>query len=135
MSAQKNKTLATLLALVAGAVGAHRFYLAGARDRYGLLHLATLPLSGLLWSLAPDAPGLFVASPLVLSMLAGVLAALVIGLTPDEKWDARYPQSAPSRSGWPLAILLVLAVGTGSIGLIWTIARTFDLLFTGGAYG
>lgn len=137
MSEKKSKTLATLLALIGGGVGAHRFYLKGMGDRAGLLHLATLPLSLLLWASLPSWPGLFVLSPLVLSMLAAVLAALVIGLTADEKWDARHnPGSAkPSRSGWPLVILLVLAVAVGSVGLIWVIARSFDLVLTGGAYG
>ena len=31
----KNKTLATLLALLGGPVGLHRFYLHGLRDRWG----------------------------------------------------------------------------------------------------
>lgn len=137
MSEKKSKTLATLLALVAGGVGAHRFYLKGLKDRAGLLHLATLPLSILLWTGFPSWPGLFLLSPLVMSMLAGVLAALVIGLTPDERWDALHNPGAvkPTRSGWPLVILLVLSVALGSAGLIWVIARSFDLFLTGGAYG
>lgn len=137
MQSHKNKTFATLLALLLGGLGAHRFYLKGARDRWGLLHLSTVPLSLLLRETAPALPGLFSTGPLVLSALVGVLVALVIGLTPDEKWDERYNagSSRQSRSGWPLAVLLVLAVGGGSVGLIWTIARTFDLLYTGGAYG
>jgi hypothetical protein len=137
MSTKKSKTLATFLALVAGGLGAHRFYLKGLSDRAGLLHLASLPLSGLLARSFPSWPGLFAYAPLVLSMLIGVLAALVLGLTPDEKWDATHNPDAgtPSKSGWPLVILLVLSVGLGSIGLIWVIARSFDLMLTGGAYG
>ncbi len=133
----KNKTLSALLALLLGSIGAHRFYLHGARDRWGLLHLSTVPLSLLLLQSAPDLPSLFAIGPLVLSGLAAVLAALTIGLTPDEKWDARYNASSGrnSDSGWLLIILLVLGFGAGAIGLIWTIARTFDLLYTGGAYG
>jgi hypothetical protein len=80
---------------------------------------------------------LFTGAPCVASALAGFLEALVIGLTPDDKWDTRHnPASAhKSGSGWPLALVLVLTVGVGAVGLIATIARTFDLLFTGGAYG
>lgn len=137
MPTHKNKTLSTLLALLFGGLGAHRFYLYGARDRWGLLHLSTLPLSLLLLQSAPAMPGLFASGPLVLSTLAAVLAALVIGLTPDEKWDARHNANSgrQSGSGWPLVILLVLGFGAGAIGLIWVIARSFDLLYTGGAYG
>jgi hypothetical protein len=137
MFPHKNKTLATLLALVGGGLGLHRFYLRGLGDRLGLLHLASLPLSGLLIAFFPALPALFGFGPLVLSILFGMLAALVLGLTPDDKWDARFnPASGrQSRSGWPLVFLLVLAVGGGSIALIGVIARSFDLLYTGGAYG
>lgn len=80
---------------------------------------------------------MFNALPFVLSALVGLLSALVIGLTPDEKWDAAHNADSgrKSNSGWPLAVLLVLAFGSGAVGLIAAIARTFDLLFTGGAYG
>ena len=137
MLQHKNKTLSTLLALLLGSIGAHRFYLHGARDRWGLLHLSTLPLSLLLLQSAPNLPGLFAFGPSVLSGLIGILVALVMGLTPDEKWDARFNTGSgrQSGSGWPLIILLVLAFGGGSIALIWTIARSFDLFLTGGAYG
>ena len=137
MQKHKNKTLATFLALTFGAIGAHRFYLHGPRDRWGLLQLATLPLSLLLSEVAPGWPDLFAAAPLVLSALVAVLVALIMGLTPDEKWDARFNAGSgrQSNSGWLLAILLVLAFGNGAIGLIYVIARSFDLLFTGGSYG
>lgn len=137
MPAHKNKTFATLLAMLVGGLGIHRFYLHGLRERWGLLHLSTLPLSLLLFVSAPGMHGFFAAGPLLLSALASVLEGLAIGLTPDEKWDARFnPGSGKqSRSGWPVVILLVLGVGLGAVGLIWTIARSFDLLYTGGAYG
>jgi hypothetical protein len=56
---------------------------------------------------------------------------------PDEKWDALHNPQSPgsSKSGWLLILLLVLGLGAGATGLIAMIARTFDLLFTGGAYG
>jgi hypothetical protein len=132
-----NKTLATLLALLFGALGLHRFYLRGKRDAWGWLHLATLPLSALLAFTRPDAPLLFTAGPLALSALIGCVEALAIGLTPDEKWDAVHNPGSQrlSKSGWPLAVLLVLTLAIGATGLIAAIARSFDLLFTGGAYG
>ncbi|GIZ51404.1 hypothetical protein NCCP691_14180 [Noviherbaspirillum aridicola] len=115
MAAHKNKTLATLLAAVLGGVGAHRFYLYGSRDKWAWLHVLLFPLS----------------------VFAGFLEALVIGLTPDEKWDGQHNAASgrQSSSGWPLVLLLVLTYGGGAIALIAAIARVFDLLYTGGAYG
>jgi hypothetical protein len=133
----KNKTLATLLALLFGAIGLHRFYLFGRRDAWGWLHFAALPLSVLLKLSRPDAQTFFTFAPLAISALVACLEALVIGLTPDEKWDAKHNPQSPrhSKSGWPLVLLLVLTLAVGATGLIAAIARTFDLLFTGGAYG
>ncbi|MGE5622848.1 MAG: NINE protein [Bacillota bacterium] len=133
----KNKTFATLLAAVTGGLGAHRFYLYGNKDAWGWVHLASIPLSLAFRLLAPAQPLLFVAAPLAISVLAAFIEALVIGLTPDDKWDARHNRMSgrQSGSGWPLAILLVLTLGVGAVALIAAIARTFDLLFTGGAYG
>lgn len=136
-SKHKNKTIATLLALTLGGLGMHRFYLGGLQDRWGWLHLSAVPLSlGLMYA-GNGSPFIFAASPLILSILAGFLEALVLGLTSDEKWDARRnPHSGrKSSSGWPLAILLVLTLGVGATALIAMLARTFDILFTGGAYG
>lgn len=133
----KNKTLCALLAFTLGGLGMHRLYLAGAGDRWFWLHLAALPLSGLIRLAAPDQPLLFVLAPLVISYLAGFLETLVIGLTPDDKWDAAHNAGSgqQSDSAWPLAVLLVLTLGAGAVALIATIARTFDLLITGGSYG
>jgi TM2 domain-containing membrane protein YozV len=137
MASHKNKTFTTLLASVFGGVGAHRFYLAGRRDFWGWAHFATLPLSALLALTQPGQSLLFTCAPLVLSALAGFVEALAIGLTPDDKWDARHnPESGRvSSSGWPLALLLVLTLAGGATAVIAAMARTFDLLFTGGAYG
>lgn len=76
-------------------------------------------------------------SPLVLSLLASLLEALVLGLTSDEAWDARYnPKSGKkSESSWILALILVLTLGIGAMALIAVLARSLDLLYTGGAYG
>lgn len=137
MQTHKNKTLTTFLAFLLGGIGMHRFYLHGKSDKWGWLHLLSLPASGLILGLFPEAPLFFGIMPLILSVLVAFLETLVIGLTPDEKWDAKYNAASgrSSASGWPLAILLVLTVGVGATGLIGTIARTFDLLFTGGAFG
>jgi TM2 domain-containing membrane protein YozV len=133
----KNKTLATLLASLLGALGIHRFYLHGGQDRWGWLHAASLPLAAVAALSTSGAFWLFAALPLLLSMLAGFIEALVIGLTPDEQWDAAHNRNSgqQSRSQWPLALLLVLTTGFGATALIAIIARLFDLLLTGGAYG
>ena len=85
----------------------------------------------------PGAPLLFTLMPLVTSALIGALAALVMGTTPDDKWDSQYnPLSQKqSVSTWPLALILVLVLAIGAGSLIAVIARSFDLFFTGGAYG
>jgi len=114
-ASHKNKTLATFLAFLLGGLGAHRFYLYGRKDFWAWVHLALFPLS----------------------IFAGFLGALIIGLTPDEKWDALHNAHSgqQSDSGWQLAVLLVLTTAIGATALIAAIARTFDLLYTGGAYG
>ncbi len=131
----KNKTLATLLAFLFGGLGAHRFYLNGGTDRIGLLHLCSVPLVGVLnaANLHPFYPVL----PFLVSYIVGFVEALVIGLTPDEKWDARWNKGSgrTSNSKWYLALLLVLTMLVGTTVMIGTISRLFDVMYTGGAYG
>ena len=133
----KNKTFATLLALVTGAVGAHRFYLRGSVDRLGLLHVASLPVCGMIYGLAPEANWFFKMLPLLVSAIAGCIEALVLGLKSDALWDSTYNAGSgrSSASNWPLALLLVATMLAGAILVIGTLARLFDLLYTGGAYG
>ena len=135
--AHKNKTLATALALSLGTLGAHRFYLHGGMDRLGLLHVASLPIAGLVFSNAHGLNPFYALLPLLVSAIAACIEALVIGLTPDENWDARFNAAAGTRSqsNWLLALLLVGTLLVGATVLIGTISRLFDLLFTGGAYG
>jgi hypothetical protein len=133
----KNKTLATFLALVLGGVGAHRFYLKGGVDRLGLLHVCSIPVTGLVYGLGRAPNPFWVLLPLLVSYIVGFIEGLVIGLTPDEKWDAAYNAASgkQSRSNWMVAVLLVLTLMVGATALIATIARLFDLLYTGGAFG
>ena len=133
----KNKAFASLLGFLLGMLGAHRFYLHGSKDGWGWLHLASLPASLALRQLLPGADWFYQILPLIISALIGFLEALVLGLTPDEKWDARHnPGSGrASDTGWPLAVVLVATLMLGAGVLIATMARLFDLLYTGGAYG
>jgi hypothetical protein len=132
-----NKTLATLLALVLGGLGVHRFYLEGSTDRLGLLHVCSIPVAGLVYGLGHAPNPFWVLLPLLVSYIAGFIEALVIGLTPDDKWDAAYNAQAGRRShsNWLLALLLVATLMIGATALIATIARLFDLLYTGGSFG
>lgn len=133
----KNKSFATLLAAVTGGIGLHRFYLRGLTDKWGWLHAFSLLGCAAVFSLWPKADPYFLLLPLILSILVGVLEALVLGLMPDEKWDAKFNAGSgkQSSSRWPLAFVLVAALMFGAFGLIATIARLFDLLYTGGIYG
>ena len=133
----KNKTFATLLAVVLGALGAHRFYLRGSVDRLGLVHLTALPIAGLVAGLAPQTDWFFKILPLLLSAVVGFVEALVLGVMADEKFDAAYnPQSGKqSHSQWYLALLLVMTMLLGMTVMIATMSRLVDLLYTGGAYG
>ncbi|MBV8635671.1 MAG: hypothetical protein JO002_14350 [Burkholderiaceae bacterium] len=136
----KNKTLAAFFAAVAGCAGIHRFYLRGAHDPWSWLHLAGLAatLIGLaLVGRGNPVTTLLISLPLALSVLAGALQALVLGLTPDEKWDAIYNPASErqTHSNWLLALILVLTLAIGMAGLIFLITRSADLFITGGSYG
>ena len=133
----KNKTLAALLAATVGAAGVHRLYLRGARDALAWLHLALLASTLLLLALAPSLNLFYRLLPLIGSMIAGFLQALVLGVMADEKFDAAFNPGSEGRSDsrWPLALVLVATMLVGATVLISTMARLFDLLYTGGAYG
>jgi TM2 domain-containing membrane protein YozV len=132
----KNKTIAALLAFLFGGLGLQRLYwAAGATAGCGRIWLPAGGLAGAL--AAPQANGFYKLLPIIVSGLAGFLEALVLGLTPDDKWDARHnPQSGrQSDTRWPVAVVLVASMMVGAGSLIATISRLFDLLYTGGAYG
>lgn len=136
-SSHTNKTVSTLLASLFGGIGMHRFYMYGRKDWFGWLHLATLPLSALAVFLFSNTQPLFAGMLFILSILCGFVEALVIGLTPDEKWDTGHnPASGKtSESHWILAVILIATLGVGAMSVIALLARSFDLLFTGGAFG
>ncbi|HEX6703540.1 MAG TPA: hypothetical protein VF169_02165 [Albitalea sp.] len=131
----KSKTLATWIALIGGSLGLHRFYLFGFRDWAGWLHPAPtlLGLYGvqrvldfgqddrLSWALIPL---------LGVSVSAAMLAAIVYGLTPDQKWDRRFngPGRA-SHSGWGAVMGVVLALLLGAGVLMATIAFSGQRFF------
>ncbi|WLI90104.1 hypothetical protein Q4S45_02985 [Massilia sp. R2A-15] len=133
----KNKTFATWTALLGGAAGIHRIYLRGAGDRLALAHYAGVAGTLALMAAAPGANVFWKLLPLTVSAIAGFIEALVIGVMPDEKFDARYNGGSgrASDSGPLLALGLVATLLVGATVVIATMARLFDLLYTGGAYG
>lgn len=128
MKAAKSKTLATWLAFVGGSVGLHRFYLHGLGDVWGWLHLppALLGAYGVqrMLEVGQDDRLAWALIPLLgLALSASMLAAIVYGLMPDEKWNARFNAgAAATSSGWLAVLGVVAALTIGSTVLIATIA-------------
>ncbi|ABM94063.1 MULTISPECIES: TM2 domain-containing protein [Methylibium] len=124
----RSKTLATWLAFIAGSMGLHRFYLHGLRDAWGWLHVppTLLGLYGVerMLELGQDDRLAWALIPLLgLALAASMLAAIVYGLTPDERWNARHNAGAAVRpSGWLVVFGVVGAVFVGATVLIATIA-------------
>jgi hypothetical protein len=124
----RSKTLATWIALLGGSLGLHRFYLHGPRDvwawlwpvptligAYGVLRVIRIgqddPLS---WALIPL---------LGIAVAAAMLAAIVYGLMPDEKWSLRFNHGEPvAPAGWAAVIGVVIALLLGATVLMATIA-------------
>ena len=82
-------------------MGVQRLRALGQDDRLAWL---LIPLLGLMLSLA-------------------MLTAIVYGLTPDEKWDARHNPGQPGRAtGWGPVLAAILALLLGGAVLMGTIA-------------
>ena len=126
--AAPSKTLATWMAIVGGVFGLHRFYLHGLRDKLGwLFPLPTLlGLHGLqrLDQFGQDDRLAWVLLPLLgISLSAAMVAAIVYGLTPDEKWAARHdPGGTVQPTGWGPVLGVIVAVMVGAVALMSTIA-------------
>ena len=130
----RSKTIAAWLALVVGALGVHRFYLHGFKDKVGWL----FPLPTFVGILGvhrmeefgqDDRAAWVMIQWLGLSLAAAMLTAIRYGLTPDERWDARFNASRPSNSGWVAIIAVILAVLLGGGILMATIAFTSQRYF------
>jgi hypothetical protein len=124
----RSKTLATWLALLAGAFGAHRFYLHGRRDLWAWLHpwptLAGLHGIQRVQALGQDDPLSWLLLPLLGLMIAqACLYAILYGLTPDERWDARHNAGTPGHAtGWGPVLGVIAALMIGATALMATIA-------------
>lgn len=131
----KSKTAATWLALVGGSIGLHRFYLHGLRDRGAWLH-AVPTLLGLYGVLRARQLGLddhlsWLLIPLLgLVLAATLLHAVVYGLTPDEKWNARHNPNGPAhRTGGLTIVGVMLALAVGTAVLMATLAFSAQRYF------
>lgn len=119
MSRAPSKTVAAWLAVVGGGLGLHRFYLHGLRDRWGWAFWPPT-MAGLVGALRMEGLGQddmlsWLLIPLLgLSLSAAMLSAIVIGLTPDERWGQRFgagTPAQPSGSGVVLAVTAALMIG------------------------
>ena len=135
----KNKTLAVWLALLAGPLGLHRFYLFGWSDLIGwLMPLpASLGLYGIqrFLSNGPDDPATWFLLPLLGFTFAGcALNAIVYGLMQVERWNARFNPNAPldasaGRTGWLTIGAVAISLLVGAAVLIASIAFSFQHYF------
>lgn len=131
----RSKTLATWITVLGGALGLHRFYLHGPKDVLGWLH--PLPtLTGLVGvirmrELGQDDQLAWLLIPVLGLMLSAVmLTAIVYGLTPDEKWDARHnPGQAGPGTGWGPVLGAMAALLVGGAVLMGTIAFSGQKFF------
>jgi hypothetical protein len=132
---QRNKALAAWLALLGGAIGLHRLYLHGLRDRWAWLSwLPTLAgLAGVLRmrNLGQDDHVAWLLIPLLGLMLSvAALTAIVYALTPDEKWDARHNAGrASAPAGWAAVLAAMAGLMVGGAVLMGTIAFSVQKLF------
>lgn len=119
--AYKSKSLATWIALLMGSLGLHRFYLYGFKDRFGWFYCVPtlLGVHGLqrVQEFGLDDHASWALIPLLGVMVAqAMLAAIVYGLTPDERWDARHNPGLPvhaTRWAPVLGAIAALLVGAG----------------------
>ncbi len=131
----KSKLITVALAFLFGTVGLHRFYLGGLRDKFAWAHLLAA-IAGAIGVMSMQtgagAPALNWAFAVAggTSVVSAFLAAIVYGLRPDDKWDARFnPHGAPTRSGWPVVILVILSLLIGTGLLMAGLAISFQTFF------
>ena len=131
----KSKTVTTWLALLLGSLGAHRFYLYGRRDRLAWLHPVPtlLGLAGAvrMQNLGQDDHVAWLLIPVLGLMLSiSMMAAIVYGLTPDERWAERHNPGQPVRpTGWGPVLGVVTALLVGGTVLMGTLAFGGQMFF------
>jgi len=117
-------------AVAGGCLGWHRFYLYGWKDSIAWLHPwpTLVGLVGVLRmrQLGQDDLLSWALIPLLGLMISwGMFSAILIGLTPDARWAARFPGAAPAptpTTGWAPVLGVILALLLGGTALMGTIA-------------
>jgi hypothetical protein len=133
--AYRSKTWAAWLALAGGALGAHRLYLRGAGDLLAWLHwpptLVGIAGAVRMHTLGQDDRVAWALVPVLGLMISqAMLIAILIGLTPDEQWDARRnPEHAPRATRWGPVLAAIAALIVGGVVLIGTIAFSIQKFF------
>lgn len=130
----KNKTIASVLALVAGLLGAHRWYLYGLKDKwawvfpilagvgaYGIWRAKHFGLDDTLsWVLIPIGGMAFAVC---------CLTAIVYGLTDTEKWNAKWhggQDVAAGQTNWLTVLTVATALLVGATVLMASLALSFQ---------
>jgi hypothetical protein len=125
----KSKTRAAALALFLGVVGAHRFYLRGWRDVLGWLHWPLFAIG--LWGAVRfinegESDAIAQVALPILGLIVGLalFQALLIGLTPDARWDAHWNAGTgrQSSSGWGAVLVVMFALLLGTAALMGSLA-------------
>ncbi len=131
----RSKSLAAWLALLGGALGLHRLYLYGPRDALAWAHLLPTAVGwvGLqrLQQLGQDDRLAWLLVPVLGLMLSlGALFAILYGLTPDEKWDARHNPGLPGRATtWAPVLAAIAALLLGGGVFMGTITYGVQMFF------
>ncbi len=129
----RRKAVAAMLAFLFGALGLHGLYL-GLRVWWWPLAV-TVP--GLLWlyRAAPwyQSPAFFLV---IIPVAAGFIHALVLALTPDAKFDARFNAGGArsNNSGWDVVLVAIATLTGGSIVLVTVLVLFFQMLFAGSVH-
>jgi len=129
----RSRAAATWLALLAGSLGAHRFYLRGRRDLVAWLHpLPTLAGAYGFWRMrefgVDDRLGAFLVPLLGATLAASMLAAILLGLTSEERWAARHGPTG-AVPAWPTVAAVIIALALGATVAMATIAFTAQRYF------
>lgn len=131
----RSKTVAAWLALLLGSLGAHRWYLHGPGDRLAWLYPwpTVVGLAGVLRmrALGQDDRLAWLLVPLLGCMLSlAMLSAIVLALTPDDRWAARHNPGQPVvTTGWAPVLAAIAALAVGGAVLMGTIAFSGEKFF------
>jgi hypothetical protein len=135
----KNKTLATWLAFLGGALGLHRFYLRGPRDRLGWAILVPTALGAYgvwrMWNLGQDDVASWILIPLLGFTVSGCcLTGILYGLMKPEDWNARFnpgadPEAPAGQTRWATVWAIALSLAFGAAVLMASIAISFQAYF------